>query len=147
MPLAIGTAVLNCTDALTIAARQARQWWSIQSAECLGELETLRFLEQEVSTGRIKLVVVDNPNLDYNTIGLLSAVAEMERTQIRDRTKASLNRIKAEIAEKGSYTTRGGKTIKKLSNPVAAAEAAKKGRAHQIKLADERAEGPMAFDI
>ena len=102
--------------------------------------ETLRFLEQEVSTGRIKLVVVDNPNLDHNTIGLLSAVAEMERTQIRDRTKASLNRIKAEIAEKGSYTTRGGKTIKKLGNPVAAAEAAKKGRAHQIKLADERAE-------
>ena len=67
--------------------------------------ETLRFLEQEVSTGRIKLVVVDNPNLDHNTIGLLSAVAEMERTQIRDRTKASLNRIKAEIAEKGSYIT------------------------------------------
>ena len=65
----------------------------------------------------------------------------MERTQIRDRTKASLNRIKAEIAEKGSYTTRGGKTIKKLGTPpVAAAEAAKKGRAHQIKLADERAE-------
>ena len=102
--------------------------------------ETLRFLEQEVSTGRIKLVVVDNPNLDHNTIGLLSAVAEMERTQIRDRTKASLNRIKAEIAEKGRYTTRAGKTIKKLGNPVAAAEAAKKGRAYQIKLADERAE-------
>ena len=38
VPLAIGTAVLNCTDALTIAARQARQWWSIQSVECPGEL-------------------------------------------------------------------------------------------------------------
>ena len=102
--------------------------------------ETLRFFEQEVSTNRIKLVVVDNPNLDHKTIGLLAGVAELERQQIRDRTKASMNRIKAEIAEKGSFTTKAGKVITKLGNPVAADLAAKKGRENQVKLADERAQ-------
>ena len=89
--------------------------------------ETLRFLEQEVKTGQIKLVVVDNPNLDHNTIGLLSAVAEMERTQIKARTKMALNRIKSEIKEKGSYVSKAGRTITKLGVHSKLGEAGKAG--------------------
>jgi len=76
--------------------------------------EALRFLEQEVKTGKVKLVVVDNPHLDHNTVGLLAAVAEMERTHIKARTKAALGRIKQEIEENGSYVARSGRTITKL---------------------------------
>ena len=101
--------------------------------------ETLRFFDQEVSTGRIKLVVVDNPTMDHKTIGLLAGVYEMERQMIRDRTQASMDRIKAEIAEKGSYTSKSGRVITKMGNPVAVAEAARKGRELQAKLADDRA--------
>ena len=101
--------------------------------------ETLRFFDQEVSTGRIKLVVVDNPNLDHKTIGLLAGVYEMERQMIRDRTKASMNRIKAEIKEKGSYTSKAGNLITKMGNPEIVSKAAQKGREQQVKIADERA--------
>lgn len=89
--------------------------------------ETLRFLEQEVKTGKIKLVVVDNPNLDHNTIGLLSAVAEMERTNIRARTKLALKLIKSEIKEKGSYVAKSGRTITKLGVHEKLADAGKSG--------------------
>ena len=101
--------------------------------------ETLRFFDQEVSTGRIKLVVVDNPTMDHKTIGLLAGGYEMERQMIRDRTQASMDRIKAEIAEKGSYTSKSGRVITKMGNPVAVEEAARKGRELQAKLADDRA--------
>ncbi len=101
--------------------------------------ETLRFLEQEVKTGKIKLVVVDNPNLDHNTIGLLSAVAEMERTQIKARTKMALNRIQAEIAEKGSYTAKSGRTITKLGVHDKLAEAGKAGNEANRAAGKERA--------
>jgi len=101
--------------------------------------ETLRFLEQEVKTGKIKLVVVDNPNLDHNTIGLLSAVAEMERTQIKARTKMALNRIQTEIAEKGSYTAKSGRTITKLGVHDKLAEAGKAGNEANRAAGQERA--------
>jgi DNA invertase Pin-like site-specific DNA recombinase len=101
--------------------------------------ETLRFLEQEVRTGKVKLVVVDNPNLDHTTIGLLSAVAEMERTQISERTKASLARINEVIKKKGSYKTKTGKTITKLGAGEKLKAAQKLGDTAKIAAADERA--------
>ena len=76
--------------------------------------EGLRFLDQQVSTGKVQFVAVDNPLLDHKTVGLLAAVADMERTDIKARTKMSLARIQAEIAEKGSYVTKAGRTISKL---------------------------------
>ena len=118
----------GATMVLYSLSRMSRRTW-----------ETLRFFDQEVSTGRIKLVVVDNPTMDHKTIGLLAGVYEMERQMIRDRTKASMDRIKAEIAEKGSYTCKSGRVITKMGNPVAVEEAARKGRELQAKLADDRA--------
>ena len=78
--------------------------------------EGLRFLDQQVSTGKVQFVAVDNPLLDHKTVGLLAAVADMERTDIKARTKMSLARIQAEIAEKGSYVTKAGRTISKLGS-------------------------------
>ncbi len=78
--------------------------------------EGLRFLDKQVATGKINFVAVDNPLLDHKTVGLLAAVADMERTEIKARTKMSLDRIQAEIAEKGSYVTKSGRTINKLGS-------------------------------
>ena len=121
------------TDATMViysVSRMSRRTW-----------ETLRFLEQEVKTGHIKLVVVDNPNLDHNTIGLLSAVAEMERTQIKARTKMALDRIKSEIAEKGSYVAKSGRTITKLGVHDRLADAGKAGNEANRAAGAGRANG------
>tara|TARA_R110000803_G_scaffold14841_5_gene41226 strand:- start:2187 stop:2963 length:777 start_codon:yes stop_codon:yes gene_type:complete len=120
----------NATLVIYSVSRMSRRTW-----------ETLRFLEQEVATGKIKLVVVDNPNLDHNTIGLLSAVAEMERTQIKARTKMALNRIKSEIAEKGSYVAKSGRTITKLGVHAKLQEAGKAGNEVNRVAGIERANG------
>jgi len=121
------------TDATMViysVSRMSRRTW-----------ETLRFLEQEVKTGHIKLVVVDNPNLDHNTIGLLSAVAEMERTQIKARTKMALDRIKSEIAEKGSYVAKSGRTITRLGGHDRLADAGKAGNEANRAAGAARANG------
>ena len=100
--------------------------------------ETMRFFDQEVKTGKIKLVVVDNPTLDHKTIGLLAGVYEMERQMIRERTQASMDRIQSEIKEKGYFITKRGKKRTKMGHP-SVAQAAVNGRAKQAQLADERA--------
>ena len=101
--------------------------------------ETLRFFEQEIVPGKIKLVVVDDPTLDETTIGFKAMFAQHERTQIKQRTKLALGRIKSEIAEKGSYTSKGGKVITKLGVHDKLDEAGRKGNQAQKDKADERA--------
>ena len=114
-------------------SRMARRTW-----------EALRFLEQEVIPGKIKLVVVDNPNLDHKTVGLLAAVAEMERTNIRERTQASLDRIQAEIKQKGYYVSKAGKRLTSLGSRQMSATA-KKGTETIIEATSERTKeiGPL----
>ena len=102
--------------------------------------ETLRFLEQEIDNGKIKLVVVDDPHMDETTITLRAAVAQIERKRIKTRTKQALGRIKDEIAEKGQYTTREGRVITKLGDHGKIAEAGIKGNERNAELADGRAE-------
>ncbi len=102
--------------------------------------ETLRFLEQEIQNGKIKLMVVDDPHMDHTTIQLRAAVATIERERIRTRTKQALGRIKDEIAEKGEYTTKEGRVITKLGDHDKIAEAGIKGNERNTKLADDRAE-------
>ena len=102
--------------------------------------ETLRFFEQEITNGRIQLVVVDNPILDHNSIGIIAAVNEMERNSIKQRTKESLKRIKNEIEEKGSYLTKNGKVITKLgTDSKTLDEASKLGNASNAANARARA--------
>ena len=101
--------------------------------------ETLRFFEQEILPGKIKLVVVDDPTLDETTIGFKAMFAQHERTQIKQRTKLALGRIKSEIAEKGSYTSKAGNVITKLGVHENLDAAGKKGVASSIAKADARA--------
>lgn len=118
-------------------SRMARRTW-----------ETLKFLEQEIKPGKIKLVVVDNPNLDHKTVGLLAAVAEMERNTIRERTQASLNRIKAEIAEKGYHISKSGVKITSLGSKDLT-KAQHKGANKNKEKADARAKelGPFIANL
>jgi len=111
----------------SISRMSRRQW------------ETLRFFEQEVATGNIKLVVVDDPTLDETTISFKAMFAQHERTQIKQRTKLALDRIKSEIAEKGEYTSKAGNVIKKLGVHDKLDEAGVKGNQRNIELADKRA--------
>jgi DNA invertase Pin-like site-specific DNA recombinase len=101
--------------------------------------ETLRFFEQEILPGKIKLVVVDDPTLDETTIGFKAMFAQHERTQIKQRTKLALGRIKSEIAEKGSYTSKAGNVITKLGVHENLEVAGMKGVASSIAKADARA--------
>ena len=89
--------------------------------------------------GKIKLVVVDDPTLDETTIGFKAMFAQHERTQIKQRTKLALGRIKSEIAEKGSYTSKAGNVITKLGVHENLDAAGKKGVASSIAKADARA--------
>ena len=109
-------------------SRKSRKQW-----------ETLRFFEQEILPGKIKLVVVDDPTLDETTIGFKAMFAQHERTQIKQRTKLALGRIKSEIAEKGSYTSKAGNVITKLGVHDNLDAAGKKGVASSIAKADARA--------
>lgn len=111
----------------TISRMSRRQW------------ETLRFFEQEVVPGKIKLVVVDNPTLDHSTIGFLSAAAEYQRAAIRQNTKSALSRIQKEIAEKGGYKAKSGRVITKLGIHDGLAESGKLGNDVAKKQADDRA--------
>jgi len=109
-------------------SRLARKQW-----------EALRFFEQQVYTGKIKMVVIDDPTLDETSIGFRALFDQHEREKIRQRTKASLARIQAEIAEKGSYTTKEGKTITKLGVHDRFDVAQEKGNATVKANADKRA--------
>ena len=118
----------NATMVIYSISRMSRRQW-----------ETLRFLEQEVATGKIKLVVVDDPTLDETTIGFKAAFAQHERTQIKQRTKLALSRIKAEIDEKGEYTTKEGRVITKLGIHENLEVAGIKGNKVNTERADKRA--------
>ena len=65
----------------------------------------------------------------------------MERTQIKARTKMALDRIKSEIAEKGSYVAKSGRTITKLGVHDRLAGAGKAGNEANRAAGAERANG------
>jgi DNA invertase Pin-like site-specific DNA recombinase len=65
--------------------------------------------------------------------------AQHERTQIKQRTKLALDRIKSEIDEKGEYTSKAGNIIKKLGIHDKLDEAGIKGNKVNTELADKRA--------
>ena len=96
--------------------------------------EVLRFLDKSVSTGNIKFVVLDNPSLDETSLKFRIMFADQERKVIQQRTKMSLARIQAEIAEKGSYVTKAGRTISKLGS-TDTTEASVAGNAANAKKA------------
>tara|TARA_B100001250_G_scaffold407347_1_gene427945 strand:+ start:551 stop:1408 length:858 start_codon:yes stop_codon:yes gene_type:complete len=76
--------------------------------------EATKFFSEEVHKKGFKMVVLDNPQLDHKTVGFFAQMNYNERITIQERTQASLNRIQAEIKEKGLYKSKAGNIIKKL---------------------------------
>ncbi len=78
--------------------------------------ETLQFFDQVVAKGKVKFVCCDDPTIseDKMRLHMKAMFAEFEREKIQERTKKALDRINQEIAEKGSYITKEGKTITQL---------------------------------
>ena len=78
--------------------------------------EVGQFLED--NKGKIKLDVLDTPNLDDAIAGFHVAINRMERINISNRTRAALARLKAEGKDLGNLTNlaevrvRGHATIK-----------------------------------
>ena len=99
--------------------------------------ETTRFFEEEVHKKKLKFIVVDNPMLDHKTIGFHAQINYIERENIRERTKASFSRIKAEIAEKGYYKSKSGNIVKKLGIHDKLQEAGQKGADKVKQNADD----------
>ena len=64
--------------------------------------EVGQFLED--NKGKIKLDVLDTPNLDDAIAGFHVAINRMERINISNRTKAALARLKAEGVDLGNLT-------------------------------------------
>lgn len=102
--------------------------------------EVLRFFDKEVKRGHIKFVVVDNPILDEVNIQFSAMAADWERQKIQARTKDALKRIKTEIAEKGTYQTKSGKSITQLGRGDDLLDASKAGNEANRKKALQYAE-------
>lgn len=64
-----------------------------------------------------EFVCCDNPNANRLMLHVLAAFGEWERGQISQRTKAALQQLKCELAEKGTLISRAGREFSKLGNP------------------------------
>ena len=78
-----------------------------------------------IRDSKIKLLAVDNPDVDYTSIGVLASIAEREGEKIKARTRAALQKVKA--------------SGRKLGGPDPAAASEKAGEVVSIK-ADRFAE-------
>lgn len=78
--------------------------------------QTLQFFDEKVQRGKIKLVVVNDPLITENALGLQmkTLIAEGELKKIQERTKSKLDFIKEEMSHQGHYITKDGKKITKL---------------------------------
>lgn len=102
--------------------------------------QALRFFSQEVEKGHIKMVVVDDPYMDEQSVHFRATFDEYQRKRISENTKRSLERIKHEIETKGEYVTKEGKTITKLGNNDSILDTSKKGNDAQKAKFKQRAE-------
>jgi DNA invertase Pin-like site-specific DNA recombinase len=67
--------------------------------------------------GGVEFVAVDMPQANRLTVHILAAVAEHEREMIAARTKAALQQVKRELAEKGHRVSTRGRVYTRLGNP------------------------------
>lgn len=58
-----------------------------------------------VRDAKIKLLAVDNPDVDYTSIGILASIAEREGKLVSTRTKAALEKLKAAGRKLGNPDT------------------------------------------
>ena len=118
-------------------ARKQKATLIVYSLSRLGRKrgDVLNFFDDVISQGKIKFVCLDMPILDETTVGMMAVFAQHTSSVIRKNTSDALKRIKAEIKEKGSYTSRAGNKITKLGATMNK-NIAKKGCKAQAEAAD-----------
>ena len=102
----------------------------------LAELTT--WYRDYVMSNKIKLIALDQPNLEPETAGLFFTFQQTERIKISQRTRAALQGKLEEIKSKGFFISKAGKKIKRLGNITKASGL--KGAATNKKDADKNAE-------
>lgn len=85
----------------------------------LAEIST--WYRDNVMNGQLQIIALDQPQLEPETAGIFFTIQQMERIKIQQRTQAAMDRMQAEIADKGYTITRAGKKITSLGNPNKAA--------------------------
>ena len=85
----------------------------------LAEIST--WYRDNVMSGQVQMIALDQPNLEPETAGIHFTIQQMERIKISQRTKAAHDRQKAEIEEQGYFVSRAGKKVYSLGNPNQAA--------------------------
>ena len=81
----------------------------------LAEIST--WYRDNVMSGQVQMIALDQPNLEPETAGIHFTIQQMERIKISQRTKAAHARQIAEIEAAGYTVTRAGKRITSLGNP------------------------------
>jgi len=115
----------------------------------------LQYFETHVETGKVHLIVCDDPMLSANpkqnklVLAIKSAMAQNTRDQISMNTKTALARIQEKIEEEGFYTTKQGKKITQLGIHGKMEEAREKGHEVIQEEADAFAERmrPVIMDL
>ena len=85
----------------------------------LAEITT--WYRDNVMSGQVQMIALDQPNLEPETAGIHFTIQQMERIKISQRTKAAHDRQKSEIKEQGYFISRAGKKVYSLGNPNQAA--------------------------
>ena len=115
----------------------------------------LEYFEKNVETGKLNLVVCDDPMLSANpsenkmVITLKLAMAQDMREKISVNTKTALARIQEKIEQEGFYYTKQGKKITQLGIHTKMDEAREKGHEAIQEEADAFAERmrPVILDL
>jgi transposase-like protein len=115
----------------------------------------LQYFEQHVETGKVNLIVCDDPMLSANprqnklVLAIKAAMAQDMRDKIALNTKTALGRINEKIEEEGHYYTRAGKKINKLGvheNMEQSREAAREVNIDKADIFAERMR-PIIVDL
>tara|TARA_R100001126_G_scaffold94882_1_gene66142 strand:- start:1961 stop:2731 length:771 start_codon:yes stop_codon:yes gene_type:complete len=115
----------------------------------------LQFFEQHVETGKVNLIVCDDPMLSADpkqnklVLAIKVAMAQDMREKISLNTKSALGRINEVIEDKGHYTTKSGKKITQLGIHSNMEDAREKGHEAIQEEADAFAERmrPVIVDL
>jgi|TARA_A100001515_G_scaffold36871_1_gene28994 DNA invertase Pin-like site-specific DNA recombinase len=77
---------------------------------------TLRFLDEVIKQNKINFIVCNDPTIseDPMRLQMKAMFSEWERQRISERTKETLDSYQAQIKEKGYFTSKDGKKIRRL---------------------------------
>lgn len=106
--------------------------------------QALGFLANLISDG-IRFEVADDPRIGPETVEVMLGNALETRERILKRSGEALERIKARIADKGSYTSRAGRKLDSLGASIGQDALSKAGNEARSKQADKFARSIWVF--